>query len=296
MSSATRDRIGKQLPAYGSAVNPVDTTVAVINSVETARECLLALFEDDNVDTVLLQITNLSGQRTLELTDIVCSIGAEYDRPFLICWTGGTDKDDALERYAASGILVFENPSRCIDTSAAIDEFRRSKAPLRAATDLPARLPDQLSTAANTTLEDREAAKLLEEYGLKVRPGDPDGVRTEETVSFELTLETVVDDHFGPLVRLARGGDVNKSSGITMYRMLPTVPERAAGMIADLDTGSIDELTDDQCEAIGEAVSSVPELYCDGQWIRVIDIDSLMVTDGGVIAAGVTITEAEDDE
>lgn len=169
LASETSDRIETYLPDYGSAMNPVDTTAAVLNSADAFGNCLSALFEDQNVDTVLLQITNIDGERAVELAEILCEESSKYDKPVMVCWTGGIDKEDAVEQCAEANIPVFENPARCLETIEALQVYRRSKEPLRAAKGLPARFPDQEETEESAeSLTEVESKQLLVEYGVDV--------------------------------------------------------------------------------------------------------------------------------
>jgi len=52
LGEATRRRIEKVLPFYGSARNPVDMTAAVMTDQGLYNTCLRAIFEDDDIDIV----------------------------------------------------------------------------------------------------------------------------------------------------------------------------------------------------------------------------------------------------
>lgn len=167
LEEATTNEIEQHLPEYGSSMNPVDITAAVLNSTKSFKKCLIALFEDKHIDTLLFQITNLSGDRALDLAETLCQVKSAYDKPALVCWTGGLEKDDALERYAEAGIPVFENPAICMKTIAAIDIFSGSRKPLRAAQELPSRIPTiESEDTIPKKLTEVEAKRLLTEYGI----------------------------------------------------------------------------------------------------------------------------------
>lgn len=169
LGGRTNERIEGYIPEFGSALNPVDLTAQVVNSKEAFGECLRALFEDDEVDTVLLQITNASGESAVEYADRVVEVAGDYGKPLLLCWTGGVEKDAALERYEAAGVPVFENPARCVRAIAALARFADSKPRLRAAKDLPARLPDDDDfEAAPSILGEVDGKALLAEHGIDV--------------------------------------------------------------------------------------------------------------------------------
>lgn len=200
LGGATRERIEEQVPAFGSALNPVDLTAQVVNSKAAFVECLRALFEDDGLDAILLQITNASGESAVEYAEHVVEVAGDFETPVLVCWTGGVEKDAALERYAAAGIPVFENPARCVRAVAALARFADSKPRLRAAKELPARLPpDDGHDDSPAVLAEVEGKALLAEFGIdvpaEVLVTDPDEVEAAAaTVGFPAVAKLVAPD------------------------------------------------------------------------------------------------------
>jgi len=170
LEGETSDRIREHIPEFGSALNPVDLTGQVVNSKEAFSECLRALFEDDGIATIVLQITNASGESAEEYAQRVVEVASGYGKPLLLCWTGGVEKEAALGRYRAAGIPVFENPARCVRAVAAMARFADSKPRLRASKGLPARTPEAGPTDgdAPSVLTETDAKALLAEYGIDV--------------------------------------------------------------------------------------------------------------------------------
>jgi acyl-CoA synthetase (NDP forming) len=201
LEGGTRETIEEYIPEFGSALNPVDLTGQVVNSKEAFSECLRVLFEDDDIETVLLQITNASGDSAEEYAERVLDVAADYETPLVLCWTGGVEKGPALERYREAGVPVFENPARCVRAVAALARFADAAPRLRAAKELPARTPEPTADAgaAPSVLTETDAKALLAEYGVDVPeevlvtdPGEA-GVAAE-TVGFPAVAKLVAPD------------------------------------------------------------------------------------------------------
>lgn len=171
LSEQIVDWLQEHLPAYGSAVNPVDITAQVASSPDTFGACIERLLEADELDTVVLQITNVSGERALRYAETITAAAEGSATQIFLVWTGGIEKERALDRYAEAGIPVFENPARCIRAIAALARFAASRERLYEAQDLPARPPTYESDGESRTVTEVEAKVLLANYGISA-PGE----------------------------------------------------------------------------------------------------------------------------
>ncbi len=267
LGGETRERIEAHIPSFGSALNPVDLTGQVVNSQSAFRECLELMLSDDDFDSVVLQITNASGEHAADYAEIVADAVTGADTPLFLCWTGGVDKDRAMAIYDDAGVPVFENPARCIRSIAALDRFRESKSGLHAAADLPARPPTFAGDPDDvpSVLTETAGKELLADYGVSVpeevlveAPGEardaaerigtplvaklvaPDlqhrdrvgGVRTGiETV--DAAVETCED-------LFALGADLGvKVTGVTLQEQVPAGTELSLGITVDPDFGPV---------------------------------------------------------
>jgi acetyltransferase len=167
LADETRNKIEGYIPDFGSALNPVDLTAQVVNSKEAFDECLRALFDDQNLDTVLLQITNASGEDAVEYAERVVDIAEDYEKPLFLSWTGGVDKEAAIERYREGNIPVFESPARCVKVINHLAKFKTARSRLRGAQELPARVPDTTDSERPDVVTEIEGKQLLAEYGIR---------------------------------------------------------------------------------------------------------------------------------
>jgi len=75
ISDGVRTELNKHVPSYGSTFNPVDITAQVVNSPETFRECLRLLLDADEIETLVVQLTNASGDRATHYAEVISDGG-----------------------------------------------------------------------------------------------------------------------------------------------------------------------------------------------------------------------------
>lgn len=265
LSEDIRAEIDEYLPAYGSSLNPVD--FAAGTDIEDRKRVVELVFEDERIDTVILQLTNATGDRAIEYAEAFTAVKENYDKPFLVSWTGGFEKQRALEMYAEAGIPVFENPVRCIETVRVINEFVQSKPRLRSAKDEVARLPADGTTAEDydEIVTEVEAKALLGEYGVSV-PSETlvstaeEAVSVAEDIGYPVVAKLVASDiqHRNRVdgVRLnlldkssvrtsvdgllTRGREVSENvQGVTVQEQVAAGTELAIGISTETDFGPV---------------------------------------------------------
>lgn len=175
LSDNVQNTLGEYVPEFGSTFNPVDITAQVVNSPESFQACLEHLRDAPEIDTVVLQSTNASGERALGYAETVTDVAEESEKPIFVIWTGGVEKSEALAIYRSAGIPVFENPARCINTISSIVQFARSRKPLTKSQALPARVSETKSPSTETStytveefLDEADAKSLLASTGLSI--------------------------------------------------------------------------------------------------------------------------------
>lgn len=228
LGSKTNDSILKHIPDYGSSLNPVDITAQVVRSPEVFKECIQLLLKDDDMDAVLLQVTNVDGDRAAEMAKHVIQAATTDETPLFVSWTGGVDKKDAHELYRQAGIPVFENPRDAVETIASVSQFRESKPRLRETTNLPARPPSPVKNGP-PILNEIEGKELLAEYNIRV-PDDRLLTEASETTRAVEELEF-------PVIAKLVSPDVQHR-------------DRIGGVLADLESASDVEAAFGKIEAI----------------------------------------------
>ena len=266
LSEDVRAELNEHVPSYGSTFNPVDVTAQVVNSPETFRECLGLLLEADEIETLIVQITNASGDRATHYAEVISEMATDAETPVFVVWTGGLDKAPALEIYERAGVPVFENPARCVRAIASISRFASARDRLADAKSLPARAPTPDDAAdAPTILSETDAKSLLEEYGISVpverlvttatEAGDaadeigypvvaklisPDVQHRDRIGGIRLDLESrrAVETAFEEIDAIGDERDV-EITGVSIQRQVPSGLELGMGIVTDTDFGPV---------------------------------------------------------
>lgn len=264
LEGETRAGIDGHIPAYGTARNPVDVTAQVAGSPPAFTECLTLLLDDAALDVVVLQLTNIGGDRASAFGDRIAAAADNRATPLAVCWTGGTDKTAGVERLVEAGIPVFENPARCVRALGHVADFATAAPRLEAARELPAHLAGPGEGDHPRLLTEHDGKALLAEYGIDVPAGelvqDPAaGTRAADRFGYPVVAKLVSPDlhhraeadgvrrglHGPQAVRaacedlLAVAADEGIAlEGLSIQRQVPASVELALG-ITDTDFGPV---------------------------------------------------------
>ncbi|MFC7229820.1 acetate--CoA ligase family protein [Salinirubellus salinus] len=132
--------IEAEIPAYGSATNPVDVTGGIISQPELFERCMRSVATDGAVEGVVLQFGNSGGETVETCKAELLDIQAESDRPIAVVFTGGQPSPETATELREAGVLLFEDPVRAVRTL-------KTLADRRTARGRTARLPDRVDYA-----------------------------------------------------------------------------------------------------------------------------------------------------
>jgi acetyl coenzyme A synthetase (ADP forming)-like protein len=125
ISEETKNIIKKQVPAYASVSNPTDLT-GDANS-RMYRTALEAVIKDDNVDIIitilLLQISVLESN----IINVVSSVQKKYNKPLLVCSTGGDFTAVHKKILESYGIPVYPSPHRAVRSAKILVDYSQDK-------------------------------------------------------------------------------------------------------------------------------------------------------------------------
>lgn len=126
LQPATRQRLDTVIPAFGSAVNPVDVTAQVGGDPKLFTESLAAVMADPGVDSMVVMLTTLTDPFATELAEGIGEVVAGSGKPVVAVWTiapelaaGGFA---ALRRHR---IPVYPEPESAVTALAAMARFAR---------------------------------------------------------------------------------------------------------------------------------------------------------------------------
>ncbi|WP_255197834.1 acetate--CoA ligase family protein [Halorarius litoreus] len=155
--------IEAEIPAYGSATNPVDVTGGIISQPELFERCMRSVVRDDAVEAVVLQFGNSGGETIETCKAELLDIQATYDVPLAVVFTGGQPAPETADELRDAGVLLFEDPVRAVRTLEMLADRRRAR-------ERAARLPDRGDISTRRPLPDggswQTVTDALAEQGL----------------------------------------------------------------------------------------------------------------------------------
>jgi acyl-CoA synthetase (NDP forming) len=121
------------VPDFGSVLNPVDVTAQVTTRVllprpdgDKYKTCLQLVAEDGNVDSLIIMITMLEGQRAIKVARDIVDISGDINKPVLVTWVAGTLGEDGYRILREKRIPLFDSPTKCVKAVKALVEYKRT--------------------------------------------------------------------------------------------------------------------------------------------------------------------------
>jgi acyl-CoA synthetase (NDP forming) len=116
--ASLQQKISKHLPFFGSSVNPVDLTGAIISRPNDMRQVLDLIMGDDSIDAAIVVLTFA---RNLDFARHLIETAQLTKKPLIVCWTGGIEQTpEALALFREKGFPIFDAPVRAISALTAI--------------------------------------------------------------------------------------------------------------------------------------------------------------------------------
>ncbi len=165
LSAALQDKIRDMLPAFASAVNPVDVTPVWSRYAElypALTDLLARSGEVDVVIPVLLQRAAMDTPTAEALRDVVLALHDDaVGVPVHVCWVAPREARPNADLLQEAGVPCFEWPAR---TARAVGHARRY-AQARERTGPPPPVPQRRTTPTPT--DPTGAAELLAGFGVR---------------------------------------------------------------------------------------------------------------------------------
>lgn len=196
LSDPLQAKIKHHLPAYGSAINPVDVTTDWERFPEMYGESIRALLACDEVDAVvpvLLQRSALSsevGDRIV--TELEQARRNGCDKPLHVCWISGSDGETNRKRLLRAKIPCHPWTSRTAQALARCLEIPRHIEPTPEAVSVR----EPRSNLKNGWLQPNEVFALLEDTGLPVTShrmaeNDKAAISAAQEIGFPVVVKAI---------------------------------------------------------------------------------------------------------
>lgn len=111
----TSATIARNIPSFGSPVNPVDLTAQAINTADGFANVIQAMLADPGVDGLVVVITMIVGEPGLRMARDLVRLVREAEKPIVVAWTAGP----ALMRepfavLREGGVPLYHSPVRAV--------------------------------------------------------------------------------------------------------------------------------------------------------------------------------------
>lgn len=177
LQAETSAEIARNIPPFGSPVNPVDVTAQAINTADGFANVIQAMLADPGVDGLVVVITMIVGEPGLRMARDLVRLSREAAKPIVVAWTAGPGL--MQEQFAVlneGGVPLYQSPVRAVKALGQLMNYgvgccrkpavESAAAPAAA---VPPPLPDEIQSllsGAERTLTERQSKQLLNAFGL----------------------------------------------------------------------------------------------------------------------------------
>jgi len=182
LDAKTKKAVMEVIPAYGSALNPIDVTAQVINEAGDFMKVLKDVVKYDKIDALVIVITQITGDSGRQMAEDIVMMSGTTSKPITVAWTTG-DKlvGDNLDILAEGGVQYYKSPVRAVRAMGALMNYSafRNEYLSHPRADVPDSKSDSLRTSAITFLSETERCltehqgkELLNLYGIPITKED----------------------------------------------------------------------------------------------------------------------------
>lgn len=107
LSRETQEKIKREIPAFGSAVNPIDVTAHIMRTPEKIARVGNILEETDEVDAIMYAPTTLSAEGSVRIARDIVALIRESKKPCLVHWYSSPLNSEAIHILHQNQIPTF---------------------------------------------------------------------------------------------------------------------------------------------------------------------------------------------
>jgi len=200
----TKETIMEVIPAYGSALNPVDVTAQVLNTAEDFMKVLQAMVDHPEIHALVIVVTMITGEPGHRMAEDIVDMTHHTMKPITVAWTAGDRVMGDNQKVIIDGdVQLYRSPVRAVKAMGALmnySAFRkeylsRPRTPKEDTTD------DSVRGSAVAVLENAERSltehqgkELLRLYGIpvtkrEVATSEKHAVRFAEEIGYPVVLK-----------------------------------------------------------------------------------------------------------
>ncbi|MBS4026944.1 MAG: acetate--CoA ligase family protein [Clostridia bacterium] len=204
LADATTAKISRNVPDYGSAVNPVDITAQVLNNPEGFSNVLDAMIADSKVDGIVVVITMITGTGGAKMANDLVGKCKISPKPISVAWTAG-DKmnEDVYDILRTGKVPFFKSPVRSVRALGYLmnyGAFHQAHSQETAVYQAVPVAKDVVETAkailagADKSLTENQGKQVLAQFGIpitkeKVATGAADAVVIANEIGYPVAMK-----------------------------------------------------------------------------------------------------------
>lgn len=197
------------IPAYGSALNPVDVTAQVINEAEDFMTVLEAMVANPDVHALVIVVTMITGKQGHTMAEYIVKMSRQTDKPITVAWTAGDRlMGDNLEVLIEGGVQLYRSPVRAVQAMGSLMKFgafrqeylsRAAASPQVAADKARREGALKMLAEAESTLTEFQGKRLFAHYGIpitqeSVATTEEQVVEIAESIGYPVALKILSPD------------------------------------------------------------------------------------------------------
>ncbi len=196
LGPVTTQAIEKVIPAYGSALNPVDITAQVINEPEDFMHVLQAMVDNADIHALVIVVTMIAGESGRHMANDIVKMSRKTDKPITVAWPAGERlMGDNLQILIDGGVQLYKSPVRAVKAMGSLMKFGAfrsevlARKPAKAAEAAPGKARDAaqaLLEGAQRTLTEHQGKELFKLYDLPITREE---VATSEEHAIKIATE-----------------------------------------------------------------------------------------------------------
>jgi acetyltransferase len=204
LGDKTTEYIEKFIPAYGSALNPVDVTAQVINEAEDFQNVLKAMLEHPDLDALVIVVTQITGDSGRQMAEDIVKATKKYDKPISIAWTtGDVLVGEQVKILKDGGVQIYKSPARATKAMGRLMNYNAYRKQVVAASkggakvEVPAGAKEaalEILSKADKSLTEHQGKELFSKYGIPVTKegtakSEAEAIEIGEGIGYPLVLK-----------------------------------------------------------------------------------------------------------
>jgi acetyltransferase len=181
LGEETTKAIEAVIPAYGSALNPVDVTAQVINTAEDFMKVLDAMVANPDIDALVIVVTQITGESGKIMAEDIVKMSRQTKKPLTVAWTtSDVLVGENLEILTEGGVQWYKSPVRAVKAMGSLMNYAAFRTERlswagKSVEPIPAETRDKalaLLSGAERSLTEHQGKELFDLYGIPITKED----------------------------------------------------------------------------------------------------------------------------